>query len=106
CRPPRSTVPKGTRAADRDRGRAELGGPSVSSEFVRGLKCRLCGKLYPKEALNFCTEDFGPLEVEYDYEAIGRALSREAIARRPRTMWRYKELLPIDGEPTVGLQVG
>jgi threonine synthase len=78
----------------------------VSSEFVRGLKCRLCGKLYPKEALNFCTEDFGPLEVEYDYEAIGRALSRETVERRPRTMWRYKELLPIDGEPTVGRQVG
>ncbi|MEW4566274.1 threonine synthase [Tautonia sp. JC769] len=78
----------------------------MSSEFVRGLTCRLCGKQYPKEALNFCTEDFGPLEVEYDYEAIGRALSREAIQRRPRTMWRYKELLPIDGEPTVGLQVG
>ncbi len=82
------------------------GEPPVSSEFVRGLTCRLCGKQYPKEALNFCTEDFGPLEVEYDYEAIGRALSREAIERRPRTMWRYKELLPIDGEPTVGLQVG
>ncbi|QDV38176.1 threonine synthase [Tautonia plasticadhaerens] len=78
----------------------------MSSEFVRGLKCRLCGKLYPKEALNFCTEDFGPLEVDYDYEAIGRSLSREAVERRHRTMWRYKELLPIDGEPTVGLQVG
>lgn len=78
----------------------------MSSEFVRGLKCRLCGKLYPKEALNFCTEDFGPLEVDYDYQAIGRSLSREAVERRHRTMWRYKELLPIDGEPTVGLQVG
>ena len=28
------------------------------------------------------------------------------IAARPRTMWRYKELLPVDGEPTVGRQVG
>ncbi len=37
-----------------------------------GLKCRLCGKTYPKEALNFCTEDFGPLEVTYDYDD-GRA---------------------------------
>lgn len=78
----------------------------MSSELVRGLKCRLCGKSYPKEALNFCTEDFGPLEVEYDYEAIGRALRREDVERRPRTMWRYKELLPIDGEATVGKQVG
>jgi len=76
------------------------------SEFVRGLKCRLCGKTYPKEPLNFCTEDFGPLEVDYDYDAIGEALSRSKIEMRPNNMWRYRELLPIDGEPTVGPQVG
>jgi threonine synthase len=74
--------------------------------LVTGLKCRLCGKLYPKEALNFCTEDFGPLEVTYDYDAIAATISRRAIASRPHTMWRYRELLPIDGEPTVGRHVG
>jgi threonine synthase len=76
------------------------------SDYVRGLKCRLCGKTYPKEPLNFCTEDFGPLEVDYDYEAIAESLSRAKIEMRPNTMWRYRELLPIDGEPTVGPQVG
>ena len=74
--------------------------------FVRGLKCRLCGKTYPKQALNFCTEDFGPLEVDYDYEAIGESLSRAKIELRPFNMWRYRELLPIDGDPTVGTLVG
>lgn len=74
--------------------------------MVRGLKCRLCGKRYPKEPLNFCTEDFGPLEVEYDYEAVAKSMSKDAIRNRPRTIWRYRELLPIDGEPTVGLHVG
>jgi threonine synthase len=78
----------------------------VSSEFVRGLKCRLCDKTYPKEPLNFCTEDFGPLEVDYDYDAIKEALSRTKIELRPNNMWRFRELLPIDGEPTVGPQVG
>lgn len=78
----------------------------MPSEFVRGLQCRLCGKEYPLEALNFCTEDFGPLEVEYNYDAIGKALSRAKIETRPPTMWRYHELLPLDGEPTVGAQVG
>src|SRR5712692_2207339 len=73
---------------------------------VRGLKCRLCGKTYAREPLNFCTEDFGPLAVDYDYQAIGRALSREKITSRPNTMWRFRELLPIDGEPTVGPLVG
>src|SRR5712691_5410220 len=76
------------------------------SDFVRGLKCRLCGKTYAKEPLNFCTEDFGPLEVDYDYEAIGEALTREKIELRPENMWRFRELLPLDGEPTVGPQVG
>src|SRR3989440_4080183 len=76
------------------------------SEFVRGLKCRLCGKTFPKEPLNVCTEDFGPLEVDYDYGAIGEALSRGKIELRAPTMWRFQELLPLDGEPTVGAQVG
>jgi threonine synthase len=76
------------------------------TSFVRGLKCRLCGKIYPREPLNFCTEDFGPLEVDYDYQAITRSVSREKIAARPNTMWRFRELLPIDGEPTVGSLVG
>jgi threonine synthase len=78
----------------------------VSVETASGLRCRLCGRFYPKEALNFCTEDFGPLEVTYDYEAVARTMTRAAIAARPRSMWRYRELLPIDGEPTVGPHVG
>ncbi|MGL4423365.1 MAG: threonine synthase, partial [Gemmataceae bacterium] len=33
-------------------------------------------------------------------------LTRAKIESRPRNMWRYRELLPLDGEPTVGPQVG
>src|SRR6266481_4984973 len=76
------------------------------TDVVRGLKCRLCGKAYGKEPLNFCTEDFGPLEVDYDYDAIRESLSSAKIALRPYNMWRFAELLPLDGEPTVGAQVG
>jgi threonine synthase len=78
----------------------------VSSPFVRGLKCRLCGQAYPISATNFCTEDFGPLEVDYDYEAIADNLDRAKIELRPFNMWRYQEFLPLEGEPTVGRQVG
>ena len=60
-----------------------MGDTPVSAETVLGLKCRLCGKQYPKEALNFCTDDFGPLEVTYDYDEVARTLSRAAIASRP-----------------------
>ena len=78
----------------------------MAEELVLGLKCRLCGKLYPKEPLNFCTEDFGPLEVVYDYDAVATSFTRQSLATRPRNMWRYHELLPVDGEPTVGRHVG
>jgi threonine synthase len=74
--------------------------------FVRGLKCRLCGKPFPKAPINFCDEDFGPLEVDYDYGGIGKQMSRRGIGSRSNTMWRYHEFLPLDAEPTVGLQVG
>ena len=74
--------------------------------FFSNLKCRECGRLYPKEAIHICEFDFGPLEAAYDYEAIAGSISRETILSRPQSMWRYRELLPIDGEPTVGTQVG
>ena len=74
--------------------------------FFSHLKCRECGRLYPKEALHICEYDFGPLEAAYDYEAIRQQISREIFAERPQSMWRYRELLPIDGAPTVGEMVG
>ncbi len=78
----------------------------MAEHLVRGLTCRLCGKFYGKEPINFCTEDFGPLEVTYDYEAVAAELTPAKIQARPRNLWRYRELLPIDGEPTVGLHNG
>jgi len=74
--------------------------------FMKALKCRECGREYPLAATHVCEFDFGPLEVAYDYDRIKRTLTRAAIESRPQTMWRYRELLPIAGEPTVGFQVG
>ena len=76
------------------------------SPFFSNLKCRECGRLYPKQAIHVCDFDFGPLEAVYDYEAIRGVLTRQLIESRPQSMWRYRELLPIDGAPTVGTQVG
>lgn len=74
--------------------------------FVIGLKCRECGRVYPKQPLAGCEDCFAPLEVDYDYEGISRVLSREAIASRPNNLWRYRELLPLDKDPIVGLASG
>jgi len=78
----------------------------TSSGFMKALKCRECGREYPLTATHVCEFDFGPLEVAYDYERIKRSLSRATILSRPQTMWRYRELLPVVLEPTVGFQVG
>jgi threonine synthase len=74
--------------------------------FVLGLSCRECGNTYPTQAAHVCETCFGPLEISYDYAAIGRVLTRAKIEARPASMWRYAELLPLDGPPTVGLRTG
>ncbi len=74
--------------------------------YTKGLKCRECGREYPKEPLYVCEYCFGPLEVNYDYSKIKKKLSKELIASRQKNLWRYRELLPIDGEPIAGLQSG
>jgi threonine synthase len=73
---------------------------------ITGLKCKECGKTWPKEPIAACAECWGPLEAVYDLEAAARTFTRETIAGRPRDLWRYAELLPLDGEPTVGRGTG
>src|SRR5580698_7411299 len=74
--------------------------------FMKALKCRECGREYPLTANHVCEFDFGPLEVAYDYDRIKQTLTRAAIQSRPKSMWRFRELLPVAGDPTVGLEVG
>ncbi|MBI1371996.1 MAG: threonine synthase [Phycisphaera sp.] len=71
-----------------------------------GLKCRECGKKFPAEVLYVCDDCWGPLEVDYDYDKIAARLTKETILSRKPNMWRYKELLPIEGDVTVGQHVG
>ena len=73
---------------------------------MKALICRECGKRYPLEPLHVCEFCFGPLEVEYNYEAIKKEISRASIEAGPRSLWRYAPLLPIAKEPTVGLNAG
>ena len=74
--------------------------------FMKALKCRECGREYSLTANHVCEFDFGPLEVAYDYDRIKKSLTRAAILSRPQNMWRYHELLPVVGDPTVGFAVG
>ena len=74
--------------------------------FFTGLRCRMCDARFAAEALFVCDQCLGPLEVTYDYDAIGRAVAPADIERRPQNLWRYRELLPIAGEPQNGFHSG
>jgi len=73
---------------------------------VIGLKCRECGTEYPAGIQNTCFECFGPLEVHYDWDNIQDIVSKEKIAAGPASIWRYADLLPVDGSNYVDLGAG
>lgn len=79
---------------------------SETNGFMKALKCRECGREYPLAATHVCEFDFGPLEVVYDYDRIKGSLTKNSIATRRQNMWRYRELLPVAKDPTVGCDVG
>lgn len=73
---------------------------------VSALRCRSCGREYPVEPVNVCDFCFGPLGVVYDYASIAKAISRKSIGSGPLTMWRYQDLLPVDGSEAVDINAG
>ena len=72
------------------------------SERILCLRCRACGATTPIGPAHACDQCFGPLEVAYDYAEIGRRISRARIETGPSSIWRYRDLLPVedDLEPT------
>ena len=74
--------------------------------YVQGLRCRECGREYPVEPIYVCEFCFGPLEVVYDYKKIAKVLNKKKIQQREKSLWRYKELLPVEGEPIAGIKAG
>ncbi|MEW6033234.1 MAG: threonine synthase [Chloroflexota bacterium] len=67
----------------------------IPVSYVTALRCRRCDRKYPVKALSICEFCFAALEVEYDYGAIGKAMTRKSIEASPWNMWRYKPLLPV-----------
>ncbi len=81
-------------------------GGGSAMPYVSHLRCRECGREYPLEAIHACEFCFGPLEAVYDYDALAKNVSRESIERGPRSIWRYRDLLPIVGEEVVDINAG
>ena len=76
------------------------------THVVRGLRCRICEARYALGVAHVCEECFGPLEVEYDYAALRGVVTHASIAQGPRTIWRYRALLPVTGDRLVDLGAG
>ena len=80
------------------------GDPSASSLRPRALRCKLCGSGFEPAPTAVCENCLGPLEaIDPDPATLP---TRAEIARRPHSLWRYREWLPFDGEPTLSLDTG
>lgn len=72
--------------------------------FISHLRCLSCGKEHrngflakeTKHPIYLCEEDFGPLDVVYNYGEVKKVLTKEAIEKREKNLWTCKELLPVD----------
>ena len=75
---------------------------SITDMFLTHLSCTNCGLRHEWTTLqNLCTKCQKPLFPVYDLEAVGRALKKEDLAAREKSLWRYREVLPLpmDVEP-------
>ena len=66
---------------------------------IAGYRCTICGREFPfGPELMTCPDcgEKGILDILYDYDEVGRALTRESLAAcRDNSMWRYRALLPV-----------
>ena len=68
---------------------------------VIGLRCRECGTEYELQATHVCEMCFGPLDAVYDQAVLKKVVSRSRIEAGPKSMWRYRDLLPIEDSVNV-----
>ena len=75
---------------------------------VKYGKCVRCGKTYEATPDLTNCQCGGILDIVYDYDYIKSVLTKEKLARREnRSMWRYRELLPVEEDtPNTPLRVG
>jgi threonine synthase len=63
--------------------------------FVTHLECGLMGDRYDADVLHGLSKAGRPLLVRYDLDGVRRALTKDMLATRPQTLWRYREMLPV-----------
>ena len=78
----------------------------VIASSIRHLECSICGELHDdRQPQNICTVCGRVLVARYDLEVAARTLSRESLAGRETTLWRYQEVLPLR-DPSARVSLG
>lgn len=80
----------------------------MKTSYLVNLSCSKCGKIYSKDqVLTFCPDCSATLVSNYDLNAVRAEVDRGEITSRPRGMWRWHEMLPVqDMENIVSLGEG
>jgi threonine synthase len=75
---------------------------------IEALECASCGATAATDRLqNLCSSCGGPLLARYDLESLARSWRPADLAGRPRTVWRWREVLPLArGEQALTLGEG
>jgi len=69
---------------------------------VTHLECALCGLQHEARTLqNLCVECGKPLLVRYDLAKAAETLTQESLKTRGSSLWRYREVLPVDAADNV-----
>ena len=77
-----------------------LGESAYKMEYIAGLKCVVCGAEYGFDMLYTCPKCGieGILDLVYDYGKIKKTLTSKNLSHRHFSLWRYKELLPVNAD--------
>src|SRR6266481_6272120 len=80
-----------------ERGRRKAGGTNIVE-----LECSACGKKYDASVEQHLCTCGRPLLARYDLRRAAATLTLENLKDRPRTLWRYAEVLPNDPPVSLG----
>ncbi len=69
--------------------------------YISHLECPKCGETYEENKIQQLCKCGAPLLVRYDLEKVKANVSREEIAKRPNTLWKYHEVLPVHNQADV-----
>ncbi len=72
---------------------------SKTRSTLTHLECGYCGKSYePNQLINLCSECGKPLLARYDLAKARQTLTKENLATREPSLWRYEEVLPVQND--------